>query len=88
LFLSEIIFLFVLKQFKSLISKSVAIYSIATLGYIFGLNKCILPWGLDVAMVVQIFLFVGYLIKNNKIHINNLVGIMSLTTLIIILVLL
>lgn len=77
LFIGEIIFFFGLNLIKSTNVRCATFLVISSIGAFIG-HFYAMPWSIDVAMVVQIFFFFGYILKYKKIHINYVIGISSL----------
>ena len=77
LFISEIIFFFVLKYINKIKLETIAIFFISAIGVMIG-KFYALPWSFDVAMVVQIFFLFGYNLKTKKININFIIGLIAL----------
>lgn len=82
LFISELIFFFILKHVKTIELKIITILGMSVLGIMIG-KLYALPWSIDIAMVVQIFLGVGYVLKIKKFNISVWIGIASLSILLI-----
>lgn len=64
LFCSEIIFLTIMKTIKNytLILQLILLFTIGLIGFLIG-DTFHLPWGLDIALVIQPFLFIGNKLK-------------------------
>lgn len=77
LFISEIIFFFVLKYINKIKLQTITIFFISAIGVMIG-KFYALPWSFDVAMVVQIFFLFGYILKTKKININFIIGLIAL----------
>lgn len=60
--------------------KIVAIFGISSIGLIIG-RFYALPWSIDIAMVVQIFFWFGYMLKTKGININFVAGLAALAIL-------
>lgn len=77
LFISEIIFFFILKKFKKSVYRIFSVIVISLMGYYIS-KYYALPWSFDVAMVVQLFFFTGYYMKKKNVVLTSFSGIISL----------
>ncbi len=80
LFVGEMIFFFVIKYIKNYKLKVIIVLSISAIGLMIG-KKYALPWSFDIAMVVQVFFLVGYILKTKKINSSYIVGLSALLVL-------
>jgi len=67
LYVSEILFIWQIKVYGTCIKRlSASVIATAIIGYCLSVNSIYLPWGADIALISQVFLFVGYLIRTNN----------------------
>ena len=82
LFVGEGIFLFLLKYIDNEYRRFAVIFITALIGAAVG-KFYALPWGFDVAMVVQPFFYIGYILKTEKITVSYLWMIIALLFLLV-----
>ncbi|GAA0787502.1 acyltransferase family protein [Hathewaya limosa] len=73
LFLTRLIFNLFLKvvKNKNIFKQILVLMFLVIMGYILK-NISFLPWGLDLALVCQLFFFIGYTLNNQKVTLNKL----------------
>lgn len=87
LFSSEVIFFIINDKIKNIKSFWIAIIGITIIGFVLNNYKIFLPWGIETAFLVQIFLASGYYINKYKIYeVKNTFKMLTIITAITILV--